>query len=89
VRVVGVASNALPYRLADQGRDASALYMPMSTDDYRLAAVVIRTAASPATPDAIRRALERAAPGRRANISVMGAELRFQVELACCSSPLR
>jgi predicted permease len=79
VRVAGVAADVLPYGLTDHGRDTSALYLPMTLDDYRLGAVVVRTA-SPATTEAIRQALAVAAPGRRANISVMGATLRGQVE---------
>jgi len=81
VRVVGVAADVLPYGLTDHGRDTSALYMPMTLDDYRVSAVVIRTAGSPALPDTIRQALEIAAAGRRANISVLGNTLRQQVEL--------
>lgn len=80
VRVVGVASNVLPYRLTDHGQNASALYMPLTADDYRLGAVIIRTATSPARVEAIRQALEVAAPGRRANINVMGDTLRAEVD---------
>jgi putative ABC transport system permease protein len=81
VRVVGVAADVLPHGLTDHGRDTSALYMPMTTEEYRLGAVVIRTSGSPATPETIRLALEIAAPGRRANISVMGTTLRRQVDV--------
>ena len=81
VRVVGVAADVLPYDLYDEGGSVSALYMPMTTDDYRLAAVIVRTEDSPPTVERVRDALGAAAPGRRANIEVVATRLQRQADL--------